>query len=97
MFSDTTVLKVTVPLTLEDRSDYWAARLEGLAVTAYGDSPKAAVVASGKMFDFIVRTFQDNHTFDDFRGYLDGHRVSYTVSYVDDVKEQSVGREVVFA
>ncbi len=97
MSSNMTVVKVAIHKTLEDRGDYWAARLEGLAVTAYGDSQEAAAAASDKMLDFIVKTFKDNYSLDDFRGYLDRHRVSHSVSYVGDEKEQLVDREVVFA
>ena len=96
MSSTMTVVRVNIHKTLEDRGDYWAARLEGLAVTAYGDSQEAAAAAADEMFDFIAQTFKDNHTVDEFRGYLDKHRVGYTISYPDD-KEQSVSREVVFA
>ena len=96
MSSNSTVLRVTVPVSLQDRRGYWAARLEGLAVTAYGDSPAAALAASEEMFDFIVQTFQDNHSLDDFRDYLDKHRVGYTISY-GAKDEQSVAREIVFA
>lgn len=96
MSSENAILKVTVPVSLQDRDGYWAARLKGLAVTAYGDSPGSALAASERMFDFIVKTFQDNHELDDFRDYLDKHRVGYTVSYGGS-SEQSVAREIVFA
>ena len=72
-----------VRVSLEDRKDYWAARIEPLGMIVYGRSRNDVE----KRVDDGVRFFLEHTT--DIRQYLDYHGVAYHVKpeAVDDTDE----------
>ena len=82
---------IEVPITVEERDNYFAARLEGFGAFGYGDTEPSALSDAIEALEFIVETFKMNHSFEDFRRYLDKRRVSHRVEYTEG--ESPVGRE----
>ncbi len=100
MALDVAAVHLEVPITVEERESYFAARLDGFGVFGYGDTHDDALSDAFGALEFIIETFRMNHSFDDFRRYLDKRRVSHKVEYTEGVdrgERHLIGREVIFA
>ena len=86
------VLSFTVNVLIENRGDYWAAYIEPLGMTVYGDTEAAAKDRVFQAINFLKKYFA---TKDDgaqkFRAYLDAHGVSSRIT-TDVVQSDAVTR-----
>ena len=73
------IITISIDVSAEDRGDHWAACVEQLGITVYGDSMQAAVNRVDQMLNFIADTYQKHYTVDAFREYLDSHGVQHTI------------------
>lgn len=103
MAVDTATVHLEVPITVEERDSYFAARLEGFGAFGYDDTAQGALSDALESLEFIIATFKMHHSLEDFRRYLDKRRVSHKVEYsdgenlVERQERRRIDREVIFA
>ena len=66
-------LKITFDVLTDDRGDHWAALVEQIGTYVYGDDEASALKRADELIEFLVDSFRDNSTFQQFREYLDSH------------------------
>ena len=73
-------------VSLEDRGDYWAARIDPVCMFAYADTADGARQRAREMMDFWLKNTPD------IRPYLDSHQIPYTVNYAEEDEEPGMVR-----
>ena len=74
-------LSFTANVSIEDRGDYWAAYIEPLGMTVYGDTESAAMGRVVQAMDFFKNEFATgNDGVQKLRAYLDAHGVPSCVT-----------------
>ncbi|MDA1129273.1 MAG: hypothetical protein O2913_11330 [Chloroflexi bacterium] len=76
-------VNVTFDLLLDDRGGHWAALIEQLGTTVYADTEEAVFDRAGEMIQFVVSSFREHSTLQDFRRYLDIRGVQHSVTIHD--------------
>ena len=85
MNQGTVLFSFTINVSVEDRGDYWAAYIEPLGMTVYGDTESDAmgrVIQAMEFFKDYFATGSDG--VQRFRAYLDAHGVPVTTDVVHD-------------
>jgi hypothetical protein len=82
MSSQTVNIRLSFDILLEDRGDHWAALIEQIGTRVYGDDEQAASRRAGEMIQFMVSSFSEHATLDNFRKYLDNHGVQHSIEVI---------------
>ena len=72
-------IRLSFDILLEDRGDHWAALIEQIGTRVYAEDEQAALRRAGEMIEFMVSSFSEHATLDDFRKYLDNHGVQHSI------------------
>ena len=85
--SKTVRISFTVNVQLEDRDDHWAAYIEPLGMTVYGDTENDAINRVQQAMSFFMDNFgSGSDGVQKVRRYLDSHGVASQVTEDDMVK-----------
>ena len=80
-------ISFTADVSLEDRGDHWAAYIEPLGMTVYGDTEDAAKDRAYQAMNFFLNNFgSGSDGIQKVRRYLDFHGVASYVTEDDAVK-----------
>ena len=74
-----TAIQIAYKIITEDRDDHWAAQIGELGTTVYGATEEEAIMQVHGMMDFVVSTFKDRYSLDDFLAFLAKHGVEHLV------------------
>lgn len=86
-----TRIDVTVNVSVEDRGDYWAAYIEPLGMTVYGDTKAAAIDRVDTAMNFFTKHYAKGDV-QKVIDYLKRHGVPSQVIYSDMVEDDEVRR-----
>ena len=84
-------IRLSYDVSLEDRGNHWAAFIEQIGTTVYAQDKQAALKRADEMVEFIVASFNEHGTLDDFRRYLDNHGIQHTITEAAGVENPNLG------
>ena len=91
MNAQTVNIRLSYDVYLQDRGDHWAALIEQIGATVYASDKQAALQRADEMVEFVVSSFNEHATFDDFRKYLDNRGIQHTVTEAVSAENPNLG------
>ena len=81
-----------VHVRMQRRDDHWAAYMEPLGATVYGDTEQDAEARVNQAVNAFLNALSDQHSDDPagaIRQYLDSHGVKHTIEYANTEPPQA--------
>ena len=72
-------IRISTDISMQDRGDHWAARIDPLCIIGYGDTKKAAHDRVNWMLSTGINILSDQGGLDAVKSYLDGRGAKYEI------------------